>query len=59
VGVGDYTFIGMGTSVIQQCTLGHHTMVAAGSMVIGDIPSYVMVAGVPAILKKTLPQRSL
>jgi len=59
VGVGDYTFVGMGTSVIQQCTLGHHTMVAAGSMVIGDIPSYVMVAGVPAILKKTLPKRSL
>jgi UDP-N-acetylbacillosamine N-acetyltransferase len=59
VSVGDYTFIGMGTCVIQQRTLGHHTIIAAGSVVIGDIPSYVMVAGVPAILKKTLPQRSL
>lgn len=55
VSVGDYTFVGMGTCVIPQCTLGHHTIVAAGSVVIADIPSYVMVAGVPAVLKKTLP----
>lgn len=55
VSVGDYTFVGMGTCVIPQRTLGHHTIVAAGSVVIADIPSYVMVAGVPAVIKKTLP----
>ena len=55
VNVGDHTFIGMGACVIQQRTLGHHAIVAAGSVVIEDIPSYVMVAGVPAVIKKTLP----
>ena len=54
VSVGALTHIGIGSSVIQCLTIGTNTIVAAGSVVIQNIPSHVMVAGVPAIIKKDI-----
>jgi sugar O-acyltransferase (sialic acid O-acetyltransferase NeuD family) len=52
--VGEKTFVGMGATIIQCVTLGRETMVAAGAVVIRDVPSRVMIAGVPAKVKKKL-----
>lgn len=52
--VGMMTHIGIGASVIQQRSIGAWSIIGAGSVVILDIPSYVMAAGVPAIVKKSL-----
>lgn len=54
VKVGTRTHIGIGVSVIQQCTVGDDVVIAAGSVVIEHVPDDVMVAGVPAIIKKRM-----
>ena len=54
VSVGTLTHIGIGTSVIQGLSIGSEAVVAAGSVVIKNIPHHVMVAGVPATVKKDL-----
>ncbi len=52
VKVGTRTHVGIGASIIQHCNIGDDVVIAAGSAVIDDIPDAVMVAGVPAIIKK-------
>ncbi|HCC23168.1 TPA: hexapeptide transferase [Candidatus Falkowbacteria bacterium] len=52
--VGDRTWIGIGSTVINNLTIGSDSIVAAGSVVIVSVPDRVMVAGVPAIIKKNL-----
>lgn len=52
VTVGKRTHIGIGASVVQQIRIGDDVVVAAGSAVIDDVPDTVMVAGVPATIKK-------
>ena len=54
VSVGESSHIGIGATVIQSISIGSHTIVAAGSVIIKDTPNHVMVAGVPAIIKKDL-----
>ncbi len=56
VKVGTRTHVGIGVSVIQQCTIGDDALIAAGSVVIEDVPDAVMVAGVPATVKKRMAQ---
>lgn len=46
--------IGMGANIIEDITIGENSVVAAGAVVINDVPPNVMVAGVPAIMKKRL-----
>ncbi|MBZ0158661.1 hypothetical protein [Candidatus Methylomirabilis sp.] len=43
-----------GATVIEDMTIGEGAVVAAGAVVIADVPSAVMVAGVPATHKKEL-----
>jgi UDP-N-acetylglucosamine acyltransferase len=48
VHVGDYATMGGFTGVHQFCRIGAHAMVAAGAIVLQDVPPYVTVAGYPA-----------
>lgn len=52
VKIGDCSFISAGSTIIPKITIGENTTVAAGSVVIEDIPSNVMVAGIPSKIKK-------
>lgn len=45
VHVGDYAILGGFTAVHQFCHLGAHCMTGAGSVVLKDIPAYVMANG--------------
>ena len=51
--LGDFVFLGAGTTIIDKVSIVSNTLVAAGSVVINDIetPEYLY-AGVPAIRKK-------
>jgi UDP-N-acetylglucosamine acyltransferase len=46
--IGDYVTMGGFTGVHQFCRVGAHAMVAAGAIVLQDVPPYVTVAGYPA-----------
>lgn len=45
VKVGDFAILGGGTMVHQFCHIGAHSMCAGGSIVLRDIPAYVMASG--------------
>ena len=51
--IGKKSYIGVGTKVIQGIKIGEETTLAAGSVVIKDLPDRVLAAGVPAKIKKT------
>ena len=48
VSVGDGTWIGHGAIVLPGAQIGRNVVVAAGSVVRGDVPDDAVVAGVPA-----------
>jgi UDP-N-acetylglucosamine acyltransferase len=48
VEVGDFAVLGGFVGVHQFCRIGAHAMVAAGSIVLQDVPPFVMAAGYPA-----------
>ncbi|MDR2244623.1 MAG: acyl-ACP--UDP-N-acetylglucosamine O-acyltransferase [Burkholderiales bacterium] len=48
VHVGDYATMGGFSGVHQHCRIGAHAMVAGGSIIVQDVPPYMMVAGYPA-----------
>ncbi len=54
VHIGDNCWIGAGAIILPGVTIGNGSVVAAGSVVTKDVPDDVMVAGVPAIVKKYL-----
>ncbi|MEO9588413.1 MULTISPECIES: acyl-ACP--UDP-N-acetylglucosamine O-acyltransferase [Marinobacter] len=45
VSVGDFAILGGGTMVHQFCHIGTHSMSAGGSIVLKDIPAYIMASG--------------
>lgn len=45
VSVGDYAILGGFTAVHQFCQIGAHVMCGAGSVVLQDVPAYVMANG--------------
>lgn len=45
VTIGDWAILGGGTMVHQFCHIGPHSMAAGGSIVLKDIPAYVMASG--------------
>lgn len=45
VHVGDWAILGGGTMVHQFCKVGQHSMCAGGSIVLKDVPAYVMAGG--------------
>src|SRR5207302_2016059 len=48
VRIEDYAVLGGFGGVHQFCRVGAHAMVAAGSIVLQDVPPFVMAAGYPA-----------
>jgi maltose O-acetyltransferase len=48
VSIGDRVFIGARTIVLPGVTIGADAVIAAGSIVTGDVPPDTIVAGVPA-----------
>lgn len=54
VNISENCFIGAGSTIIPKISIGENSIVAAGSVVIADVPNNVMVAGVPAKIKKIL-----
>jgi sugar O-acyltransferase (sialic acid O-acetyltransferase NeuD family) len=53
--VGECCFLGIGTTSIDGIRVGVNVQTAAGSVLTRDVPANVMVAGVPAEVKKEIP----
>ena len=53
--INDGCWIGAGTRILGGVNIGRGVVVAAGSLVICDVPPNVLVAGIPAQIKKKLP----
>jgi sugar O-acyltransferase (sialic acid O-acetyltransferase NeuD family) len=51
--VGERSFIGIGTAVVDRVAIGQNTTVGAGTTVIADLPSDVVAVGSPAHVIKT------
>jgi acetyltransferase EpsM len=54
VRIGEDVFIGSGATIIPNITVAKGAYIAAGACVTKDVPADVMVAGVPAKIKKDL-----
>ncbi|WP_316838256.1 acyltransferase [Pedobacter nutrimenti] len=52
--IGDNVWIGWGCIILKGVTIGENSIIAAGSVVLRDIPSNVVAGGNPAIVKKHL-----
>ena len=54
VKIGNNVWIGANSTILPGVTIGDFSVVAAGSVVTKDVPPGVLVAGVPAEIKKYL-----
>lgn len=52
--IGDGVWIGFGAMILPGVSVGNMSIVAAGSVVTKDVPSYTMVGGNPARILKSL-----
>ncbi len=52
--IGDNAWIGGNSVIVPGVTIGNNVVVAAGSIVVNDIPDNVVVAGNPAKIIKHL-----
>ena len=52
--IGESAWVSSNATIIGPCRIGRHAVVAAGAVVTGDVPDYVVVAGVPARPIRTL-----
>lgn len=52
--IGDNVMLGANVLILGNITIGNNVVVAAGSVVIKDVPDNCMVAGNPAVIKKRL-----
>ena len=52
--IGDDVWIGANAVILPGVTIGRHVVVAAGAVVTKDVPSFSLVAGVPAKVIKEL-----
>jgi acetyltransferase-like isoleucine patch superfamily enzyme len=50
--IEDDCWVGSGVTILDGVTIGTGTLIAAGSVVVKDIPSYSVVAGIPAKVLK-------
>ncbi|MEJ7784690.1 MAG: acyltransferase [Solirubrobacteraceae bacterium] len=54
--IGEGAWIASNATVLGPCRIGEHAVVAAGSVVIADVPAYSVVAGVPARVVAEVPR---
>ena len=54
--IEDYVFIGTNAVILMGCRIGHHSIVAAGAVVLEEtaVPPFSLVAGVPARVVRNL-----
>jgi putative colanic acid biosynthesis acetyltransferase WcaB len=52
--IGDFVEIGANVVIIGEISIGNNSIIAAGSVVIKDVPAHVIVAGNPAKVVKNL-----
>lgn len=52
--IGNNVWIGSGANILGGVTIGDNSIIAAGALVNKDVPSNVIVGGVPAKVIKTL-----
>ena len=57
--VEDNVMVGANAVVIEGCRIGKNSVVAAGSIVINDVPENVVVAGVPARIIKQKDEKTV
>lgn len=53
--IGEGVWIASNATVVGPCTIGEHAVVAAGSVVVEDVPAYTVVAGIPARVVAHIP----
>ena len=51
--IEDEVFVGTGVTIIPRVTIGMGAYIAAGACVVKDVPPQTMVAGVPAVKKRS------
>ena len=56
--VEDNVLIGANAVVIEGCRIGHDAVVAAGAVVVGDVPANAVVAGCPAKVIKMKDEKT-
>ena len=56
VRIGNHVWIGSGAKILKGVTVGNGSVVAAGAVVVHDVPENCVVAGVPAIIVKNAIQ---
>jgi carbonic anhydrase/acetyltransferase-like protein (isoleucine patch superfamily) len=54
--IGPGTWLGTGTIVLPGARIGRNVVVAAGSVVRGEVPDYCVVAGVPAKVVRSMTE---
>lgn len=57
VTIGDYVMIAQGAILLPGSKIGSHSVVGAGSVVTGEIPSHVVAGGVPARVIREIGDR--
>jgi sugar O-acyltransferase (sialic acid O-acetyltransferase NeuD family) len=50
--IGEKTWVCVGSSIANNIKIGENSVIGAGSVIIEDVPRKVLVAGVPAKIKK-------
>lgn len=50
--IGDNVWIGWGAIILKGVHIGDNSIIAAGSVVVGNVPANVLIAGNPAVIKK-------
>lgn len=54
--IGEGVWIASNATVLGPCRIGEHSVIAAGAVVVADVPSYTVVAGVPARVVSQIPR---
>ena len=54
--IGSYSNIGTNAPILPKVTIGENVIVGAGSVVTKDVPANTLVVGIPATIKKELPE---
>ena len=52
--IGNFVSIGAGSVIFPDVVIGSNSVIAAGAVVRNNVPENVMVAGIPAVVKKEL-----
>ena len=52
--IGQGVTIGLGATLLERLRVGDHAIIAGGAVVLADVASAVMVAGVPATVRKQI-----